>query len=107
MAPTRAAPTRSLCAPSRRAQGGQWNSPFCGIEGEREENGWFLSFHCFTKYIKVAFFRGASLIPMSESVDPSTFSDVMPAEAGTHDTKPSHARVVAWVPAFAGMTSLG
>jgi hypothetical protein len=44
---------------------------------------------------------------MSESVDPSTFSDVMPAEAGTHDTKPSHARVVAWVPAFAGMTSLG
>ena len=37
----------------------KWNSPFYGIEG----NGWFLSFHCFTKYVKVAFFRGASLRP--------------------------------------------
>lgn len=26
--------------------------------------GWFLSFHCFTKYVKVAFFRGASLRPL-------------------------------------------
>src|SRR5262245_22065597 len=32
----------------------KWNSPFYGIEGQ----GWFLSIHCFTKYIKVAFFRG-------------------------------------------------
>jgi hypothetical protein len=38
----------------------KWNSPFYGVEGQ----GWFLSFHCFTKYIKVAFFRGASLEPM-------------------------------------------
>ena len=38
----------------------KWNSPFYGIEGR----GWFLSFHCFTKYIKVAFFRGASLRPV-------------------------------------------
>ncbi|OAP39127.1 histidine kinase [Sinorhizobium glycinis] len=38
----------------------KWNSPFYGIEGQ----GWFLSFHCFTKYIKVAFFRGASLSPV-------------------------------------------
>ena len=37
----------------------KWNSPFYGIEG----NGWFLSFHCYTNYIKVAFFRGASLRP--------------------------------------------
>ena len=37
----------------------KWNSPFYGIEGQ----GWFLSYHCFTKYIKVAFFRGASLNP--------------------------------------------
>ena len=29
----------------------KWNSPFYGIEGPGEENGWFLSFHCFTKYI--------------------------------------------------------
>ncbi len=38
----------------------RWNSPFYGLEG----NGWFLSFHCFTKYIKVSFFRGASLDPL-------------------------------------------
>ena len=42
----------------------KWNSPFYGVEGPGEENGWFLSFHCFTKYIKVAFFRGASLRPV-------------------------------------------
>src|SRR5690242_21182669 len=35
----------------------KWNSPLYGIEGE----GWFLGVHCFTRYIKVAFFRGASL----------------------------------------------
>jgi hypothetical protein len=38
----------------------RWNSPFYGIEGQ----GWFLSFHCFTKYVKVAFFRGTSLRPL-------------------------------------------
>lgn len=37
----------------------KWNSPFYGIE----DRSWFLSFHCFTKYVKVAFFRGASLRP--------------------------------------------
>jgi hypothetical protein len=38
----------------------KWNSPFYGVEGQ----GWFLSFHCFTNFIKVAFFRGASLDPV-------------------------------------------
>ena len=38
----------------------KWNSPFYGIEGD----GWFLGVHCFAKYIKVAFFRGASLRPV-------------------------------------------
>ena len=38
----------------------KWNSPFYGVEGQ----GWFLGVHCFTKYIKVAFFRGASLHPV-------------------------------------------
>ena len=36
----------------------KWNSPFYGVE---EQGGWFLSFHCFTKYVKVTFFRGTSL----------------------------------------------
>lgn len=26
--------------------------------------GWFLGFHCITKYIKVSFFRGGSLSPI-------------------------------------------
>src|SRR5262245_39215279 len=38
----------------------KWNSPFYGMQGE----GWFLSFHCFTRYVKVTFFRGASLRPL-------------------------------------------
>ena len=38
----------------------KWNSPFYGIEGQ----GWFLSFHTFTHYVKVAFFRGTSLRPL-------------------------------------------
>jgi hypothetical protein len=38
----------------------KWNSPFYGVEGQ----GWFLSFHCFTNYIKVTFFRGSSLRPL-------------------------------------------
>ncbi len=37
----------------------RWNTPFYGIEGQ----GWFLAYHCFTKYVKVTFFRGAELNP--------------------------------------------
>jgi hypothetical protein len=37
----------------------RWNAPFYGVDGD----GWFLSFSCLTKYIKVAFFRGQSLDP--------------------------------------------
>jgi hypothetical protein len=38
----------------------KWNSPFYGLEGQ----GWFLSFHVYTRYVKVAFFNGASLTPL-------------------------------------------
>jgi hypothetical protein len=38
----------------------KWNSPFYGIEGQ----GWFLGIHSFTRYLKVAFFRGSSLRPL-------------------------------------------
>ncbi len=38
----------------------KWNSPFYGIEGQ----GWFLGIHTYTHYVKVAFFRGASLRPL-------------------------------------------
>jgi hypothetical protein len=39
----------------------KWNSPFYGVE---DQGGWFLSFHCFAKYVKVTFFRGTSLRPL-------------------------------------------
>jgi hypothetical protein len=38
----------------------KWNTPLYGVEGQ----GWFLSYHCFTRYVKVAFLRGASLRPL-------------------------------------------
>jgi hypothetical protein len=38
----------------------KWNSPFYGVEGQ----GWFLSLHCFNRYIKLAFFRGQQLDPL-------------------------------------------
>jgi len=38
----------------------KWNSPFYGVEGQ----GWFLGVHVYTRYVKVAFFRGASLKPL-------------------------------------------
>ncbi len=37
----------------------RWNSPFYGVEGR----GWFLSFHCFDRYVKITFFDGAALDP--------------------------------------------
>jgi hypothetical protein len=48
----------------------KWNSPMYGVEGQ----GWFLSVHVFTKYVKVAFFRGRSLrpIPPGESKQKET-----------------------------------
>ncbi len=38
----------------------RWNTPFYGVEGQ----GWFLAFHCITKYVKVAFLNGTSLRPL-------------------------------------------
>ena len=38
----------------------KWNSPFYGTE----RGVWFLSFHVFTRYVKVTFFRGTALKPV-------------------------------------------
>jgi hypothetical protein len=46
----------------------KWNSPFYGIEGQ----GWFLSFHVFTRYVKVTFFAGASLRPVPTGGTPKS-----------------------------------
>jgi hypothetical protein len=43
----------------------KWNSPLYGPPGQgAEPTHWFLSVHCFDKYIKIAFFRGQSLDPV-------------------------------------------
>jgi hypothetical protein len=48
----------------------RWNSPFYGTAA----NGWFLSFHCFTRYVKITFLNGTSLdpLPPEPSKDPNT-----------------------------------
>jgi hypothetical protein len=68
----------------------KWNSPFYGIEGE----GWFLNFHCFTKYIKVAFFRGAALRPLPPGE--SKQKDVRYLDIHEHDDL-DEAQLAAWV----------
>lgn len=40
----------------------KWNSPLYGAAGE--DAGWFLGLHVFAKYVKVSFFKGASLEPV-------------------------------------------
>lgn len=48
----------------------RWNQPFYGVEGR----GWFLSYRCFTKYVKIVFLRGTALRPLPPvgSKDPNT-----------------------------------
>jgi hypothetical protein len=68
----------------------KWNSPLYGIEGL----GWFLGVHCFTKYVKVAFFRGASLrpVPPGESKSKDTrYLDIH------EDDELDEAQFAAWV----------
>jgi hypothetical protein len=68
----------------------KWNSPLYGVEGQ----GWFLGVHCFTKYVKVAFFRGTSLrpVPPGESKSKDTrYLDIH------EDDQLDEAQLAAWV----------
>ena len=68
----------------------KWNSPFYGVEGQ----GWFLNFHCYTNYVKVAFFRGLSLrpVPPGESKSGDTrYLDIR------EDDELDEARVARWI----------
>ena len=67
----------------------KWNSPFYGLEDE----GWFVSYHCFAKYVKVTFFRGTSLrpVPPGESKHPEVrYLDI-------HEGQLDEARFIDWV----------
>jgi|SRR5688572_2603978 len=68
----------------------KWNAPFYGIEGQ----GWFLNFYCFTKYVKVAFFRGRSLRPVPPG--PSKHKDVRYLDIYEGD-EIDEAQMSAWV----------
>jgi hypothetical protein len=68
----------------------KWNSPFYGIEGQ----GWFLGVHCFTKYVKVAFFRGTSLRPLPPAA--SKHKDVRYLDIH-EDDQLDEAQLAAWV----------
>jgi hypothetical protein len=67
----------------------KWNSPFYGIE----DDVWFLSFHCFTTYVKVTFFRGASLHPVPPG--PSKHKDVRYLDI--YEDQFDEAQFAAWV----------
>jgi hypothetical protein len=68
----------------------KWNSPFYGVEGQ----GWFLSFHTFTKYIKVTFFRGTSLQPVPPGA--SKHAEVRYLDI-REDDELDEARLAAWI----------
>lgn len=68
----------------------KWNSPLYGME----KDVWFLSFHCFNKYVKVAFFRGASLKPVPPGA--SKQKDVRYLDIHEGD-EIDEAQVVRWV----------
>lgn len=58
----------------------KWNSPFYGMEDDL----WFLSFHVFTRYVKLTFFQGASLdpVPPGTSKSPAVrYLDIHEGEA--------------------------
>jgi hypothetical protein len=68
----------------------KWNSPFYGVEGE----GWFLNVHCFTRYVKVAFFRGTFLRPMPPGE--SKHKEVRYLDIHEHEQL-DEAQLAAWV----------
>jgi hypothetical protein len=67
----------------------KWNSPLYGVE----EGAWFLSFHVFAKYVKVAFFRGASLKP----VPPGTSKHQQVRYLDIREGELDEAQFTAWV----------
>jgi hypothetical protein len=76
----------------------KWNSPFYGIEGQ----GWFVSFHVFTHYVKVTFFRGTSLrpVPPGGTQKDARWIDI-------HEDDLDEAQMAAWVGQAAALPGWG
>ncbi|MBK8006531.1 MAG: DUF1801 domain-containing protein [Gemmatimonadetes bacterium] len=68
----------------------KWNSPLYGAGDE----GWFLSFHCYDRYVKVAFFRGASLSPLPPGASKQKEVRYLDLHEGD---PPDDAQVASWI----------
>ena len=79
-------------------KGVRWNSPFYGIAGQ----GWFLSFHTFTNYVKVTFFRGTSLrpVPPGGEAKDARWIDI-------HEGDLDEAQLVEWIRQAAALPGWG
>ena len=73
----------------------RWNSPWYGIEGE----GWFMSHHVFSRYVKVTFLNGASLQP----VPPGSGKDPDSRWVDIYDGKLDEEQMAEWVQQSAGL----
>ena len=79
-------------------KGVRWNSPMYGIKGQ----GWFASFHVFTNYVKVTFFRGTSLkpVPPGGTGDEARWIDI-------HEHDLDEALIAKWVRQAAAIPGWG
>ena len=76
----------------------RWNSPFYGLQGQ----GWFLGFHTFTNYVKLTFFKGASLRPVPPG---GTGKEARWIDIHEHDL--DEAQLAAWVKQAAALPGWG
>ena len=76
----------------------RWNSPMYGIEGQ----GWFASFHVFTNYVKVTFFRGAALhpVPPGGTANEARWIDI-------HENDLEEAQLTRWIKQAAAIPGWG
>lgn len=68
----------------------KWNSPFYGAPGEE---GWFLSLHVFTRYVKLTFFRGVQLVP----IPPGKSKHPEVRYVDLHEDEFDEAQLAAWI----------
>jgi hypothetical protein len=80
----------------------RWNSPVYGIAGQ----GWFVSFHTFTNYVKLTFFMGTSLDPEPPG-GTSNEGRWIDVHEGDLDDPGFEAQLVAWLEQAAGTPGWG
>ena len=73
----------------------RWNSPWYGVEGQ----GWFVSYHVFTRYVKVTFLNGAELDPEP----PGSGKDPDARWVDIYEGKFDEAQMAEWVRQSAAM----